>query len=295
MSLFKRAVLGALCLASTVAFSACGSSAHPAATVNGHDISMSAFHEQVYYQRQVAVDSGGTDQCQTGNPKVVCGQLKSSALTNLIDNELVQEYADRHHISVSQADFNREWAQVWKVRFQHNPALLNAFAKHMHVTESDLKGRVKQDMLRQAVLNHVVKSAMSVAPAIRAASIFVSTKKQATTVQAQLRAGTPFLTVATKLSKVKTSACATAGSCGDAGWVPTALLPPFQRFLLKERAGTPLGPYRLQQGYQFYLVEGISTHFAMTANQQAALRALAFSQWLARQESHATIKRYAAT
>jgi parvulin-like peptidyl-prolyl isomerase len=295
MSLFKRAVLGALCLTSTLAFSACGSSGHPAATVNGHDISMSAFHEQVYYQRQVAVDSGGTDQCQQGSPKVVCGQLKSSALTNLIDNELVQEYADKHHISVSQADFNREWGQVWKVRFQHNPALLNAFAKRMHITEADVKARVKEDMLRQAVLNDVVTSQMSAAPAIHAAGIFVTTKKQATAVQAQLHAGSPFLTVARNLSKVKSSACATAGSCGDSGWVPTALLPPYQRFLLKQPVGAPLGPYRLQQGYEFYLVEGISRHYAMTPNQQVALRGLAFSKWLAQQEQHASIKRYAAT
>jgi hypothetical protein len=292
MSLFKRAVLGALGVTSALAFSACGSSSHPAATVNGHDISMSAFKEQVFYKRQIAVDTGGSDQCQPGSPAAVCGQLKSSALTDLVDNELVQEYADKHHIAVSPADFNREWAQIYKVRFQHNPALENAFAKRMHITEDDLKARVKQDMLRQAVLDRVT-TATGAAPSIHAASIYVTTKKQADAVQAQLRAGTPFLTVANTLAKAKNSAC--SGSCGDAGWVPTALLPPYQRFLLTQRVGVPLGPYRLQQGFEFYLVEGISRHFALTANQQIALRGLAFSRWLARQEQHSSIKRYAAT
>lgn len=295
MSLFKRAVLGALCLTSALAFSACGSSGHPAATVNGHDIAMSAFHEQVYYKRQVAVDSGGSDQCQPGSPAAVCGQLKSSALTDLVDNELVQEYADKQHISVSQADFNREWGQIFKVRFQHNPALLHAFARRMRITEADLKARVKGDMLRQAVLDHVVTHNAGAAPSIHAAGIFVSTKKQSDAVHAQLQAGTPFLTLARNLSHSKQSSCATAGACGDAGWVPTALLPPYQRFLLKQKIGIPLGPFRVQQGYQFYLVEGISTHFVTTANQQVALRGLAFSRWLARQEQHSTIKRYAAT
>lgn len=293
--MLKRAVLGSLCLTCAFILSACGSSSHPAAKVNGHDIPMSAFHEQVYYQRQVAVDSGGTDQCQPGSPAAVCAQLKSSALTNLIDNELVREYADSHHISVSQADFNREWSQIWTVRFQHNPALLKAFTQRMRITQADLKSRVRQDMLRQAVLDSVVKDKATAAPEIRAASIFVATKKQANQVQAELRAGTPFLTIAAKLAKDKKSACATAGACGDDGWVPTALLPPYQRFLLKSRVGVPLGPYREQQGYQFYEVEGISKHYATTANQQAALRGIAFSQWLARQEQHSTIKRYAAT
>ncbi len=293
--MFKRAVLGALGFTSALAFSACGSSGHPAATVNGHDITMSTFHAQVYYKRQVAVDTGGSDQCQPGSPAAVCGQLKSSALTDLVDDELVQEYADKHHISVSPADFNREWGQIYKVRFQHNPALVNAFAKRMRITEDNLRARVKQDMIRQAVLDHVVTNITSATPAIHAASIFVTTKKQADTVHARLQAGTLFLTVARNLSRDKQSACATPGSCGDAGWVPTALLPPYQRFLLKERIGIPLGPYRVQQGYQFYLVEGTSRHFATTANQQLALRGLAFSQWLARQEQHSTIKRYAAT
>lgn len=293
--MFKRAVLGTLCLASALAFSACGSSSKPAATVDGHDISMSAYHQQVYYRRQVAIDSGGTDQCQAGSPAAVCGALKSSALTDLIDNQLVQEYADKHHIVVSQADFDREWGQIWKVRFQHNPMLLAAFAKRMHISEADVKARVKQDMLRQAVLNTVVPSTFSAAPAIHAASIFVSTQKQANGVRSQLQSSTPFLTVARALSRDKKSSCATAGTCGDAGWVPTALLPPYQRFLLKEKIGVPLGPYRLQQGFIFYEVEGISKHFATTANQQVALRGLAFSRWLARQEQHSNIKRYATT
>lgn len=293
--MFKRAVLGAFCLALPLALSACGSSSKPAATVDGHDISMTAFHQQVYYKRQATVDSGGTDQCQPGSPAAVCGALKSGALTDLIDNQLVQEYADKNHISVSQADFDREWSQIWKVRFQHNPMLLTAFAKRMRISEADVKARVKQDMLRQAVLNHVVPSTFNAAPAIRAASIYVSTQKQANTVHAELGSGTQFLTVARNLSLNKKSACATAGGCGDAGWVPTALLPPYQRFLLKEKAGVPLGPFRLQQGYVFYEVEGISTHFAMTANQQAALRGLAFSRWLVQQEQHSNIKRYATT
>lgn len=293
--MFKRAVLGALCLTSAVAFSACGSSSKPAATVDGHDISMSAYHQQVYYKRQVAIDTGGTDQCQPGSPAAVCGALKSSALTDLIDNELVQEYADKHHIAVSQADFNREWGQIWKVRFQHNARLLAAFAKRMRISEADVKARVKQDMLRQAVLNSVVQATFDAAPAIHAASIYVSTQKQANQVRATLRGATPFLTVAKQLSLDKKSACATAGACGDAGWVPSALLPPYQRFLLKEKVGVPLGPYRLQQGYEFYEVEGISKHFAMTPNQQVALRGLAFSRWLVQQEQHSTIKRYATT
>jgi hypothetical protein len=293
--LFKRAVLGALCLTSAVAFSACGSNSKPAATVDGHDISLSAYHQQVYYKRQVAVDSGGTDQCQPGSPAAVCGALKSGALTDLIDDELVQEYADKHHIAVSTADFNREWAQIWKVRFQHNPMLLAAFAKRMRISEADIKARVKQDMLRQAVLNHVVTTGFTAAPAIRAASIYASNQKQANAARSQLHIGTPFLTVAKNLSLDKKSACATAGACGDAGWVPSALLPPYQRFLLKEKIGVPLGPFHLQQGYEFYEVEGISTHFAMTANQQAALRGLAFSRWLAQQEQHSTIKRYVTT
>lgn len=294
--MFQRAVLGALGLWAILGLSACGSSSSkPAATVDGHAISMSAFHQQVYYRRQVTIDTGGTDQCQTGSPAAVCGQLKSGALTDLIDNELVQEYADKHHIAVSQADFNREWSQIWKVRFQHNPMLLQAWAKRMHITEADVKARVRQDMLRQAVLNQVVPQTYSAAPAIHAASIFVANRKQADAVEVKLRSGMPFLSVAQSLSLDKKSPCSTKGVCGDFGWVPSALLPPYQRFLLTQKVGVPLGPYHLQQGFEFYQVEGISKHFAMTANQQAALRGLAFSRWLAQQEQHSAIKRYATT
>ena len=293
--MFQRAVLGAVALASALGLSGCGgSSAKLAASVNGHDISMSAFDQQVYYRRQVAVDTGASDQCQAGSPAAVCGQLKSSALTDLVDDELVQQYADKHHIAVSTADFNREWAQIFKIRFQSNPALLKAFSQRMRISQADVKARVKQDMLRQAVLDRVT-TAPTTAPAIHAASLFVSGKRQADAVQAQLRSGTPFLTVARTLATDKKSSCASAGGCGDAGWVPTALLPPYQRFLMKARVGAPLGPFRLQQGFEFYLVEGRSRSFAMSASQQIALRGLAFSRWLVRQEQQSSIKRYAAT
>jgi hypothetical protein len=288
-------MLGVLTLAPVLLFSGCGSTSHPAATVNGHDIPMTAFHEQVFYKRQVTVDSGGIDQCQAGSPKAICGQLKASALTDLIDNEIVQEYADKHHISVSQADFNRAWSQIFKVRFQSNPAIVKAFAQRMRVTQADLKARIRQDMLRQAVQNQVVTATFDFAPAIRPASMYALTKKQADAIQAQLRAGTPFLTVAKTLSRDKKSGCVGAGACGDAGWIPIPLLQPYERFLLKERVGVPLGPFRLQQGYEFYLVEGVSQHHPMTTNQQVALRGLAFSKWLGRQEQHSAIKRYAAT
>jgi hypothetical protein len=271
--------------------SGCGSGAKPAATVNGHDISMAAYTQQVFYKRQATVDAGGVDQCQKGYPAALCGQLKASALTDLIDNELVNEYASEHHIAVSDSDFNREWAQVWRVRFQSNPALLKAFGERMHLSTADIKARIREDMLRQDVQNRVVTKTFASVPAIRAANIFVSSKKQSDAVEAQLRAHVPFLAILARLTKDKSSPCSTSGNCGDSGWVPDALLQPAERFLLKEPVQKPLGPYRLQQGYEYFIVEAVDRSLPTTSAQQVNLRALAFSEWLASQEQHSKIKR----
>ncbi len=289
--MLQRASVGALALLASLMIAGCGTGAKPAATVNGHDISMSAYTQQVYYVRQVAVDSGGIDQCQPGSPAADCLALKSGALTDLIDNELVNEYAAAHHIAVSNADFNREWAQIWQVRFQHNPAMLKAFSQRMRISQSDVKARVREDMLRQAVENQVVPAMTGPVPAMRAARIFTATKKQTDAVQAQIRAHIPFLRIAQSLTKDVKSPCAEAGNCGDSGWLPDALLQPYERFLTKEPVNKPLGPYRLQQGYEFYVVEGKSPRHATSPDQQAALRALAFSKWLLTQEHRSSIKR----
>jgi parvulin-like peptidyl-prolyl isomerase len=255
---------------------------------------MAAYHEQVNYTRQVAIYNGDIDQCQHGSPAALCNQLKTSALTDLIDNELVQEYATKHRISVPNADFNREWAQIYKGRFGSNKTLLTAFAKRMGITVSDLQARVREDMLRQGVVARVAGNIPTRVPALRVAGIFVPQAKQSRQVQAELKAGKPFMTVVQSLSG-KGGPCAASGSCGDSGWTPDALVSPYQRFLLKEPVGVPLGPYRLQQGFQYYLVEAKSPRYQLTPGQEVEMRGLVFSKWLAQQERRANVKRYVAT
>ena len=231
-----RAACVLLCIA--LGISGCGSSTRPAATVNGHEISMSAFDNQVHYSREIQRQNG-FDPCAQPGTKVICKQTKKSALDSLIQNEIIREYAAKHHIVVSNADFNRQWTQIFKGKFSGDKRQLNAFAAGLHITVAEVKQRVRSDQLRQRVEVAVTGTVPTAAPAVRLAHLETLHKAEAENIKTQLQHGTPLKTVLTRLVAEKQSLCRTG--CGELGWIPEALIPGYEKKILTGAAGSISG------------------------------------------------------
>jgi parvulin-like peptidyl-prolyl isomerase len=281
-----------------LALSACGPSAEGqsvAARVNGHDISMSSYTKQVKYKRVVSTDTFGIDVCAGKGTAPLCDDLKQNALNGLIQDELVREYAAKHGITVSPAEFDRRWSVIYKQKFHNNKAVLAAYAKRYGLTPSEFKASIRRDALRDKVMAAVTPNLSTVAPAIELSRIDVSDTKQVKWLKAQLRAGRDFNAVAAQLNRNKKSLCAQQGGCGEMGWLPTAFVSPQRRGLISAKPGQVLGPFPGQRLYEFMKVEAKNPAYHMTPKQVYQRRQQVFTTWLAQQERHAAIERHVAT
>jgi parvulin-like peptidyl-prolyl isomerase len=294
----RRSFLGfgllSLCLTVTACDSVSSSSGKAAASVNGHAISLSTYAKQVRYKRYTTEEgTGGIDVCQAKIYASLCTQLKRTVLNTLINDELIREYAARHHISVSNQEFATQWAAVFKSRFHASTPVLRIYARELGMTPSDFKEMTREDALQQKVMYQVTREMRTTVPAVRLARIVVSSSAQVRKVEAQYRRGASFFAIARSLLSKPRSQCQQQG-CGDLGWLPVAFVPPQQKSIVSARPGSLQGPFTSQQGFTLLLVEGHDPHYAMTAQQQLSMRQQRFDRWLAQQEQHAEVRRFVA-
>jgi SurA N-terminal domain len=280
-----------LLLAGTIA--GCGSSSsNRAATVNGHDISMTSYNQEVRYDCVNAASQYGFDVCKDKGTKFVTDSLKKSSLEALIQVELIQEYAAKHHIAVSALDFNRNWTIIYQTKFG-SAKVLKAFVSRYGMTVADLKTRLRNDLLKQRVEAVVTAKTPAQTVAIRLARLQTLNKGGNLLVRNLLRLGKTFPQIAVQLGTNTLGPCKTG--CGDLGWIPIAFLPTYQSNLATARVGKVVGPLALQQsGFEYFQVEARDAHYTMTTQQQSTMRNKVMAQWLSQQEKRATIKRFTA-
>jgi len=269
--------------------------AKQAAMVNGHPISMSAYSTQVHLKRLSQSQAlGQPDVCTVKIYTSLCKKLEQNALDDLINEELIREYASAHHIVVTQTDFNREWSAVFYNKFHADGAVLNAWAKTNGLRVSDVKSMVRENLLQQSVMYQITKYMSTRAPAVRVSRIAIATPKELRDVQLLLRHGRAFDVVASDLSGNKQSVCAQIG-CGELGWIPDALVPARERTIVRTPSGKIAGPFASQGGYTLFLVEAHLPHYPMTPREQLAMRQQLFAGWVTQQRRKAEVRRFVAT
>lgn len=285
--------VSALLLLVGVTVAACGTpvtAQNPAATVNGKDVSMSAYNKQLHFDLVQEQSNLGVNPCQAKGLGPVCSSVKKTALDTLIDRILVQDYAAKHHIVVTQADVQRQWAIVFKQDFHDQPLVLKAYAKRYGLTPTDIKQKTADQMLQDAVMIALTKNMPLQAPAVRVSKIDVKTQSDANAVKAALAAGQSFTQVAAKLNRSSKSLCRQMG-CGDAGWLPEAFVPSGDKSILTAKVGSVVGPFQSQQYFEFIQITGRNPHYTLTSQQILRFRQQKMVAWLAEQEKQANIQR----
>lgn len=265
-----------------------------AAIVNGQHISMAAYKTQVTYQRHLAaLSNGDIDPCTVKVDGPICAKIKQTALNDLIHEQLISQYAAKHHITVSSAEFHAQWVQVMADRFKNNAPVMHAWLRHFGLTETDLKGMVRAGILSQKVMYVVTQNAMPVTvPAVRLARIEVQSQAQLKQTRAMLRHQS-FIQVASLLSTNQSGPCYQNG-CGDLGWLPDKFLTPAEHHAATAPIGTLIGPLASQQGLTLLRVEGHDPRYHLNASQQLAWRQELFTHWLTARQRHASVHRYVA-
>lgn len=277
----------------TIALAGCGgnSGPGPAANVNGNPISMTAYQSAVWQARVEQVDSIGYDYCGTKGTEFECKVLERQALQGLIDRELVREYAQSHHITISQTDVNRNWLLIFDGKFKGNQAALNGVLKRLHVSEAQYRQSLADDLLQQRVEYAVTAGLPTSVPSKRIAILRYSTRKAARAARAQLAHGASFLVLVTYAVADPRSPCVKT-KCGDLGWIPVEFIPSWTPQLRTAATHSVVGPLRVAGGgYVLYYVEAYDPHAALTARQLVTQRQQRFSEWLKQQERRARVTR----
>ena len=283
---------GLLALATLLA--ACGSSqSQPsAATVNGHAISMATYDRQVLYKRQTTKQSTyGIDVCSVKTWAGLCRKLKQTVLNDLVNEEVVRQWAAAHGISISRADFNRQWTIIFQGKFRGNRAVLSAYLKAYGITLNDLEGLIETDMLDNQVMYRLTKRMPPYAPATRLGVIVTQSQSELGRIQAALGAGTQFNRIAAQLAARKGSYCS-QNRCGDLGWIPNTLIPPEQRAAVTAHPGSIVGPITGQNGSTFVFVEAHAPRYVLDTRQELNLRRQYFARWVEQLQRHARVHSY---
>jgi hypothetical protein len=271
----------------------CGSKAatDTAASVNGQKISMAAYSQQVRYMRRTTAQAQ-MDVCVPKALASLCHKLKQSALDTLIKEELVRQYARAHHITVSNADYNREWALVMS-QFHGQVPVLQAYVKGRGISVAAFQAMVRQDLLQQAVMYRITKNMPRSVPSLLLSRIFVAKEKDAAEVRRLLK-GESFHRVAVQLNRRNGSLCRRVG-CGQPAWLPDAFVGSKESSVLHARPGAIVGPFYETNSIVFVQVAGRVNRHRLAAAQELSLRTQIFNRWLSNQQRRAAVRRYVVT
>lgn len=271
----------------------CGTPAtaqNPAATVNGTDVSMAAYHKELSFELKQQEDKLGLNPCEAKGLGPVCSSVKKTALDTLIDVVLVHDYAVKHHIVVPQSTIDRQWAIIYRQDFHNQHPVLVAYAKRFGWKPADVKQKTAEQVQEDAVMVDMTKHMSLHAPAVRLSKIDVKSQADVSAVRGALASGQSFAEVAAKLDKTSKSLCSQVG-CGDTGWLPTAFIPPGDKSVLTAKVGQVVGPFAGQQLYELIQVTGRNPHYALTAQQILRFRQQKLLAWLTTKEKTSNIQR----
>ncbi|HZR11800.1 MAG TPA: hypothetical protein VFC33_00995 [Acidimicrobiia bacterium] len=129
MTRFRFLALAAPALAIAVVLSGCGVASHPAATVGGHDISLTSFQDDLSHFRDNK-QFRNVYQQQIGSPLThtdgtVDSRWSAIWLTQLVELQLTDNLFAQRHLTTSATD--RQGAQQQADQFFGSAAVFNAF------------------------------------------------------------------------------------------------------------------------------------------------------------------------
>jgi foldase protein PrsA len=239
-----------------------------AAVVNGQSISTAAYERQVVlainYLKNQGVDA------TTADGKVMIEQMRQEVLSQLVDQELINQVAKKEGFAVTPAEIDTNLAEI--VTQMGGQTELDAWMKSSLFTTEELRQTISDQLVVEKVFNKVSESVPTTAEQVHARHILVATKEEADAVLARLAKGEDFAKVAAEVS-LDTGSASTGG---DLGFFPKgAMVPEFEAGAFALQSGQTSQP--VQTDYGFHIINLIERDPArvlddtmLHANQQEA-------------------------
>jgi foldase protein PrsA len=197
-------------------------------------------------------------------------QLRDQAVTFLVQEEELQQEADKLGVSVSQSDLNKRLALITKTYYKGSTAKLNAALKKDDITvaqleQYNLKPTLLSEKLNAKVTKDVTvsssdaqkyynqnKTSFSQPETREVRHILVNSKGLALQIEAKLKAGQDFAKLAKKYSKDTGSAQQGGKLCvahGGSSGSCIQTVPPFDKAAFSLKTGQTSAPVKSQYGW----------------------------------------------
>ncbi len=259
-----------------------------AAVVNGQTITTAAYQRQVELATNY-LKRNGVDET-TDDGKVMIDQMKQEVLSQMIDQELINQAAKKQGLSVDSAEVDKSLAEI--VTELGGQSQLDAWLKTSLFTMDELRQTVREQLIVEKVFNKVAESVSTVSEQIHARHILVGTKEEADAVLARLAKGEDFAAVAADASLDDGS----KADGGDLGFFPKGfMVPEFETAAFALQAGKTSEPIKTQFGY--HIINVVERDPARPLDEQMlhANQQEAFATWIESQRKSAKIDMPGAT
>jgi parvulin-like peptidyl-prolyl isomerase len=178
-----------------------------AAKINGEPIYMAVFENEVARRMQALTDQGL-------NTPESAAEVRSQALTTLIENKLIEQAAAQMGIMVTDADVDAVIQQ--DINNSGGPEAFNQWLANNGMTIEEHRAAQRTAMLTNLVRDRITTNVPTEAEQVHARYIQVLTEDEANQVLNMLKAGADFGALAQQYSKDPL----TSVKGGDLGWFP---------------------------------------------------------------------------
>jgi parvulin-like peptidyl-prolyl isomerase len=253
------------------------------AMVNGAPVPREAFERQLeqaqsFVLQQPNVTLGG----EAGQD--VATELSHQVLDWLIDKELIAQVAAREGIIVSDAAIEDQIARMRGGDAKRFDDWLGANG----MTLEELREQLRDDLLTAAIRDRVTADLPRAVKHIHVRHILLSEVDAARQVEAMLKSGENFISLARQHSEDQS----TRGSGGDLGFLPQGVMPPeFDRVAFSLAIGAVSELIESPSGYQIIQVVEVDPLRSVSDQHWPMVQQRVFEEWLIEQRAAAEIVR----
>lgn len=214
----------------------------PAAVVAGTPISGAAYKAAAHRQYTSDLQSQGASASEQAS--------RQTALTNLIDQAVIDLYAKQNKITATTAEIDKQYNAL-RAQYQTAAAFQTAL-KQNGFTEASLRAAIGRSVAEQKVVRKIAPLPKTVF-AVKARHILVATEKLATSLYTQLKLHPDRFAALAKKYSTDTGSGAQGGELGYAA--KGTYVAPFEKAVLSQPIGQVGKPVRSQFGYHIIEVE----------------------------------------
>ena len=250
-----------------------------AASVNGRPVPLDEYENQV----ALAEESFSRQANMSGAEKeAALAQVRHQVLSWLIDQELIDQVAERLHIEITDEQMDGELAKLKG----DDPAQFQSWLKQNNLTEDGFRAQVASEMLGTEVRNAVTEYIPTTLEQVRVRHILVPSREQASEILGQIKTNDDFA----RLAKEYSQDLGSRENGGDIGFYPRGVLSPeIDRVVFNMVSGQISNVIQTSFGYHIVQVVERSAQREVPESMMLALRQQAFSDWLVAERGRAEI------